>query len=222
MTKQKKTVIAVLAVILFVCEIIGLVLSFYNQMVIQGHPAYYVFKAYTQDSNILSMFSALALLIAAVKAIKNGTDISRKALLARYVTTCLTTVTFLIVVVVLMPNKNPEVGGFINNFFKGSLFFYHGFCPLLALAMFLFIEGKHYLKVSHIFLALLPTFLYAAIWISLVAFNIVPDEDAPYPFLRVHQQSIGTSVMWFCVIIGVAAVVAAVLYYIGRKKKGQE
>lgn len=68
MTRQKKTVIAVSAAILFVCEIIGLVLSFYNQMVKQGHPAYYVFKAYTQDSNILSMFSALALLIAAVVA----------------------------------------------------------------------------------------------------------------------------------------------------------
>lgn len=219
MTKQKKIVIAILAAILFVCEIIGLVLSFYNQMVKMGYPAYYVFKAYTQDSNILSMFSALALLVAAIKATKTGNGISRKVLVFRYVTTCLTTVTFLIVVVVLMPNKNPEVGGFINNFFKGSLFFYHGFCPILALIMFLFIEGKYYLKASNVFLALFPTFLYAIIWISLVAFNIVPDEEAPYPFLRVHQQSIGTSIMWFCIILGVAFAVAVIFYFIDRKRR---
>lgn len=217
MTKQKKSIIVIFASVLVVGEIIGLILSFYNQMKM-GNPAYFVFRAYTQDSNILSLFSALILLITTVKAIKSDSDISHKALVFRYVTTCLTTVTFLIVIVVLMPSKNPEVGGFMNNFIKGSLFFYHGFCPILALIMFLFMESGHNLKASNIFIALLPTFLYAIIWISLIAFNIVPDENAPYPFLRVHQQSVGTSVMWFCIILGVAAVVAIILYFIGREK----
>lgn len=217
MSNQRKKVVAILAFVLLVAEIIGLIISVINQLK-KGNPAYYVFKAYTQDSNILSMFSALVLLLAAVKAIKSGSEISHKALVFRYVTTCLTTVTFLIVVVVLMPNKDPEVGGFINNFFTGSLFWYHGFCPILAFIMFLFFEGKHDLKAKNIILAVIPTFLYAITWVSLVAFNIVPDEDAPYPFLRVHQQSVGTSVMWCCIILGVAAVVATVLYFIGREK----
>ena len=70
-----------------------------------------------------------------------------------------------------------------------------------------------------IFLGLLPTLLYTAVWISLIAFNIVPDDAAPYPFLKVHQQSVGTSVMWFCIVLGVASAVAVVLYFIGSKKK---
>lgn len=164
------------------------------------------------------MFSALVLLIAAVKAIKSESELSHKALVFRYVTTCLTTVTLLIVLVVLAPSNDPKTGGFVHNFFYGSLFWYHGFCPILALLMFLFFEGKHDLRAKNIILAIIPTFLYAITWVSLVAFNIVPDEDAPYPFLRVHQQSVGASVMWCCIILGVAAVVATVLYFIGREK----
>lgn len=217
MTKQQKQLIAALSAMLFMGEVIGLIISVLNQLK-KGNPWYYVFKAYTQDSNIISMFSAFVLLLATIKALRSESEISHKARVFRYVTTCLTTVTFLIVLVVLMPNKDPEVGGFMHNFFSGSLFWYHGFCPILALLMFLFFEGKHDLRAKNIILAIIPTFLYAIVWVSLVSFNIVPDEDAPYPFLRVHQQSVSTSVMWCCIILGVAAVVATVLFFIGREK----
>ena len=218
MTKQQKQLIAALSAMLFMGEVFGLIISVLNQLK-KGNPWYYVFKAYTQDSNILSMFSAFVLLLATIKALRSESEISHKALVFRYVTTCLTTVTLLIVLVVLAPSNDPDTGGFKHNFFSGSLFWYHGFCPILALLMFLFFEGKHDLRAKNIILAIIPTFLYAIVWVSLVSFYIVPDEDAPYPFLRVHQQSVSTSVMWCCIILGVAAVVATVLFFIGREKK---
>lgn len=218
MTKHQKQLIAALSAMLFMGEVFGLIISVLNQLK-KGNPWYYVFKAYTQDSNILSMFSALVLLIAAVKAIKSESELSHKALVFRYVTTCLTTVTLLIVLVVLAPSNDPDTGGFVHNFFYGSLFWYHGFCPILALLMFLFFEGKHDLRAKNIILAIIPTFLYAITWVSLVGFKIVKDKDAPYGFLHVHEQSVGTSVMWCCIILGVAAVVATVLFFIGREKK---
>ena len=34
-----------------------------------------------------------------------------------------------------------------------------------------------------------------------------------------QKKTVGTSIMWFCIIMGVATVVAVIFYFIGREKK---
>ena len=85
-----------------------------------------------------------------------------------YVTVTALTLTFLISLCVLAPVK-----GFVL-IFTGSRFFLHGLCPILAIITFCFVLKDLRLKLWTTFLCLLPVFIYACVYYTLV--RIVGEE----------------------------------------------
>lgn len=62
-------------------------------------------------------------------------------------------------------------------------------------------EKEPHLNTKSAFTATIPTLIYA---ILLIILNIVGAVDGPYPFLRVMNQPLYMSFVWFIVIVGSA------------------
>lgn len=72
-------------------------------------------------------------------------------------------ITFLVSLCLLAPVK-----GFVL-IFTGSRFFLHGLCPILAIVTFCFVLKDLHLRFAATFLCLIPVFVYACIYYTLVA-----------------------------------------------------
>jgi len=186
-------------------EIAGFVFSTWK------HGVWKQFIYYTQWSNLLLLIVTVIHLICIVRK-------QRKAVPAwvdrcRYYATCLTTVTFLVTVCILIPwYGHPE-------FFllQSNCLFQHLLCPILAIASLPFLRpmGKKDPK-----LAVIPTLIYGIVMYTLNYLRVV---DGPYPFLKVHDQPWYMSVLWFLVLLIVAYGVAVLLRKLcGLKKAPSE
>ena len=78
------------------------------------------------------------------------------------------------------------------------------------------------LLVLAMMLALVPTVLYGVydLW-----GNLTGRIDGPYPFMRVYDQTLPKSLMWFVVILGTNLLYALLLWWLGgngrkHRKKG--
>jgi len=180
MKKNKKSLIFNLLIILF--EIIGFILTIKNNGKIS-------FEYYTEDSNILALGSSLLFCYYLIRK----KDIPRNVQLFKYMTTICMTVTFLVVLFILIPMYKFDFNFFL---FKGSLLYHHLICPLLTIISFLFLDKLDDFKRKDTIIALSFTIIYAIILITL---NILGIVDGPYPFLMVRKQSIKMSLIW-CII----------------------
>ena len=82
-----------------------------------------------------------------------------------------------------------------------------------------FLKKEPHLDAKSAFTATIPTLIYA---IVLIILNILGVVDGPYPFLRVMNQPVYMSFVWFIVIVGGAFFLALLLQKlnsIGRKSK---
>ncbi len=172
---------------------------------VDKHGMWGQFVYYTQCSNYLLLIATVVHLICLLRR-SVPTAVERFL----YIATCLTSVTFLVTVCVLIPwYGHPE-------FFllKTNGLFHHLLCPLLAVAGLPFL---HPMRKKDARLALIPTFVYGIILYTLNYFRIV---DGPYPFLKVHAQPWYMSVLWFMILAGVAFGIAAALRLLcGRKRQ---
>jgi hypothetical protein len=184
-------------------EIAALVLS------IQKHGFWKQFQFYTQWSNFILMAVTVAHLICLIRQRKiQGKQIPARVEKCLYCATCMTTVTLLVTVCVLIPwYGHPEYFMLETNGL-----FHHLLCPVLAIASLPFLRrmGKQESRI-----ALIPTLLYGIVMYIL---NYLRLADGPYPFLKVHDQPWYMSVLWFLVLLGAACGVAAGLRKLcGRK-----
>lgn len=189
----KKRLLASLIInaVIFVLEIVGLILS------IQAHGAG-LFQFYTQDSNILAMLACGACVVAALIGLKKKSTAPPVWIkLSKYMATCCLAVTFLVVIFVLCPTYGP--GSMKIFMFSGSMLYHHLICPILALLSFIFLEPEPPLQKKHVWFAMIPTALYAAVALVL---NVARLMDGPYPFLHVYEQPVYLSIVWFVVILG--------------------
>ena len=128
----------------------------------------------------------------------------------RYYATCLTTVTFLVTVCILIPwYGHPE-------FFllQSNCLFQHLLCPILAIASLPLLRK---VRKQDCLIAVIPTLLYGIVFYTLNYLRVV---DGPYPFLKVHDQPWYMSVLWFLVLLVVAYGVAVLLRKpCGRKRE---
>ena len=132
--------------------------------------------------------------------------------LIKYSATLSVTLTFLMVLLVLMP-----LGDFNYQFYliDDGAFFRHILCPLLAIISFLFFENtslENSLKNN--LRAVYFTIIYTVIMAIL---NILRIIVGPYPFLEVYNQSVLMSVIWIIVILGLDLVLARILLYVKNR-----
>lgn len=180
-------------------EIAGLVFS------IGKHGWWGQFVYYTQCSNYILMIACAVHLVCLLRR-----SVPAAVERLRYIATCLTAVTFLVTVCILIPwYGHPE-------FFllETNGLFQHLLCPILAVAGLPFLGKK---RKKDCLWALLPTVVYGVILYTL---NYARAVDGPYPFMRVHDQPWYMSVIWFVALAAAAYGIAAGLRLLcGRKRK---
>ena len=164
-----------------------------------------IFVYYTKDSNLLSLIASIVFAASAGLALRNGKDsvpVSVRTL--RYVATCCLTVTFLTVTFVFAPMIGK--GGIRKMLLSGAMLFTHLLCPVAAVLSFLLLEHRPVLMKKTVWIALIPTVLYAAVAVLL---NILRVWKGPYMFLLVYEQPVWASVLWGIMILSGA-------YFVGK------
>lgn len=180
-----------------------------------------MFIFYTEDSNILSACICAMVAVGQLVCIFTGRELPRWLHTLKYIATCCLTMTFLTVVFVLGPMYEDGNGWYIM-LFTGSMLYHHFLNPVVAMVSFLLFEREPRLPLASVPLALVPTIVYGVydLW-----GNITGRIDGPYPFMRVYDQTIQESLMWFAIILGTNLLYAFVLWWLGgngkkHRKKG--
>ncbi|MCH4265735.1 MAG: hypothetical protein LKF79_03725 [Solobacterium sp.] len=153
-----------------------------------------LFLYYTEDSNLVNLCMCVVFLIFGFKAYRNGTEVPHTVKVLRYVGTCLVSLTFLVVVLVLAP-----MFGYVQFLFSGAFVYTHFLCPILSFISLVFLEQQPVLKKKDAVYAVLPTLIYAVI---IVYMNIARLTVGPYPFLHVYEQPWYLSILWCVAILG--------------------
>lgn len=170
---------------------------------------YLAYEYYTQLSNY---FGFIATIIYTCFFI-NKKKIPKWVSILKYSATLSMTVTFLVVAFILTPMLGFK-DIFVWIFFTGSNLFYHTLCPIIMFISFVFYE-KHDIKgFRDTFRAMYFTMIYAVIFIAL---NILKIYEGPYPFLKVYDQPVYMSIIWFILIVGGAFGIGKGIMWIKRK-----
>lgn len=167
------------------------------------------FQYYTLDSNLF------LLLVCVVQAWYESNILLGKRFFVpswvralKYCAVCTTTVTFFVVLFVLVP-----LGGglpiLLTAFTQGAMLYHHLLCPVLGLVSFIFADRASLPDRRVTLWALVPTLLYAVVTISL---NLARLLRGPYPFLYVYEQPVYMSVVWCIVICGFAWILAFLVW----------
>ena len=189
---RKYEVSIILNASIIILEIIGLFLAYESIKAID-------LSYYTIDSNIFLLISCILYLIYRNRS-------SKVLSLLKYSSTLSVLVTFLVVVLVLLPMLDFN---FSFLFLEHGGLFLHLLCPLMAFVSFVFFETHDIDNtLKNNLRALYFTIVYAAILISL---NILKIVDGPYPFLKVYEQSVFASIIWIIAILGGTFVLSKIL-----------
>ena len=179
-----------------------------------------IIEYYTEDSNILSAISSIIFVVFLLikKDIKH---IPNWVCVLRFIgTTCLT-LTFIVVVTILVPlDTNSLKDGYVRFLLQGSMLYHHFLCPVISFISFsIFEANKNLNKKKYIWYALIPTFIYGLIFIIL---NILKVVNGPYPFLRVYNQSVFVSLIWIVVIFSVNYLMAQLILYLNQLRANRD
>lgn len=151
---------------------------------------------YTQLSNLVTALSALLYLF--FPAAPTITTL-------RYLSTCMLVMTFLVTTCVLIP-----MGGDAKKLlWSGNGIYHHVLCPVVSTVSYIIFEQHS----GVIWLPVAVTLLYGVVMLYL---NWIRKVDGPYPFFRVHQQSVVTTVLWMVVLIAVMAGISAGVAAVAR------
>ena len=165
---------------------------------------------YTLDSNVFLAVAALIycgnlfpVLFGWKKAIP-GTV--RKL---KYIATAAISITFFVVLFVLPFYYDSYFAGLRTLLFSGSNLYLHLLSPLCAIASFLCFDPVSERSKALPFLSILPMLAYALVTTLL---NLLRVIYGPYPFLRVYEQPVWVSVLWFFGLALFALAIGAGLY----------
>ena len=103
--------------------------------------------------------------------------------------------------------------------FTGSMLYHHFLNPVLAILSLVLFERLPRLPLGQVWWALVPTILYGLYDLH---GNITGAIDGPYPFMRVYDQTIQETLMWFTIILVTNLLYAFLLWWLGgngRKSK---
>ena len=196
---MKKKMDVYLNVLIIILEVIGLIIS----IKAFGKD---VFIYYTQDSNIFLMLASIFYL-----ATYKNKDRKLVSVL-KFGATLSVLVTFLVVITILSPTMHLSYHWLL---LEDANLFYHTLCPILAVVTFLFFDKVEVKGFKDILGALVFTFIYTGVFLIL---NLAKVVEGPYPFLRVYENSILVTIIWFIVIEG-GAILLAKLLEMGKQKQ---
>ena len=182
----------ILCLIILLLEARGLFLSI-------GDRRWKVFAFYTQLSNIVTAFSALAVVVFGQTAV---------TILLRYLSSCMLVMTFFVTCCILIPmGGDPKL-----LLFSGNGLYHHLIIPVVSVGSYLLAEG-HVPSLGAILLPTALTFLYGMVMLDL---NYRDVFEGPYPFFRVKNQSAGATVLWMTALTGAIALIALAVFFLGR------
>ncbi len=179
-----------------------------------------MFYFYTQDSNLILMISCLIMAIFQLRIITNkSNEIPAGLQRLKFIATSVVTLTFLIVVFVLIPLAGWD--SLLDKLFLKAKLYHHFLCPLLAFFSFVCLEKNPKLKIKDTVYALIPTVVYALI---LTILNILKIVEGPYPFFKVYEQSVFISCIWFITILTVAYGICVMVFFLNgiSKRRGSK
>ena len=144
---------------------------------------------YTQLSNLVTALSVLLYLFFPDAPIVTT---------LRYLSTCMLVLTFIVTTCVLIP-----MGGDAKKLlWSGNGIYHHVLCPVVSTISYVGFERHS----SPVWLPVAVTLVYGIVMLYL---NWIRKVDGPYPFFRVHQQSVGKTVLWMVVLMAVMAAISA-------------
>lgn len=119
----------------------------------------------------------------------------------RFVSTSCLCLTFVVVLIVLLPADFAENGSIAiyRKLFSPVNFWHHTAIPVASILSFILLEKKPVLNFKVTLAAIFPTIMYAVVVIFL---NILKVLDGPYFFVRVYNQPWFMSVIWTIVVLG--------------------
>ena len=136
----------------------------------------------------------------------------------KFISTSCLAMTFLTVVIILAPMYEDGNGWYIM-LFTGSMLYHHFLNPVLAILSLVLFERLPRLPLGQVWWALVPTIIYGLYDLH---GNITGTIDGPYPFMRVYDQTIQETLMWFAIILVTNLLYAFLLWWLGgngRKSK---
>lgn len=191
---SKRKIALILNVIILLLEVLAFGYTILNSHKIQ-------IEYYTNDSNLITLFSSLLFIILYRKKIELVKDL-------RFLSTILLTITFLVVIFILCPmyNFNYKLLMFTNTFLV-----FHTICPILSFISYVFFEEGSKNK----YLGLIFTIAYT---IVLIMLNILDLVVGPYPFLEVKKQSLLMISIWGIIILGGSYLIGLLIYKLNKQK----
>ena len=127
------------------------------------HMGIRTFCMFTVDSNIFAGLTMLLCVPYAVDGLRTGYyHLPDWIVLLMHASVTAVALTFLVSLCILAPVK-----GFVL-IFTGSRFFLHGVCPILSIVTFCCFINSHLIRFRESFLALIPVFIYAAVYLIMV------------------------------------------------------
>ena len=191
---KKKAMICNLLIVIF--EVIALILYMNRNHTLS-------LEFYTMDSNILALITSILFLVFYKKEYKWINNL-------RFITTSCLMVTFIVVVTVLIPVYKYNYQDFL---LRGSMLYLHILCPVISTISYIFFEKKSQKN----YLGVVSIIVYDLILITL---NLLKIVDGPYPFLRIYEQSVLMSIIWFILITGGCYIIGVLLNKLNDKTKG--
>ncbi|MBR1732018.1 MAG: hypothetical protein IJ725_06265 [Ruminococcus sp.] len=159
---NKKILAALILNILVVIATAAITISYYfysnNPLVETGLDSY---KFFTTDSNILAAFSSLVLIPFEIQILRGKrSKLPHVAVVFKYIGMVSVMLTFLTVMTLLMPQYGAA---FI---LLGTATHMHLLGPLTAFVTFVFLETDSKIKLTETLFALIPSFLYGAVYLT--------------------------------------------------------
>lgn len=184
---KKKDVSLILNILIIIFELIGFIVT----IKVNSRISY---EFFTEDSNILMLFSSLLFVIYLLLNKKIPSWLKQ----FKYLSTVCLTLTFFVVLLILAPMYNFNYGYML---FHQSMLYQHLICPILSIVTFIFFDDLRDYNKRDNFIGISFTLVYAIVLIVLNLINVI---EGPYPFLMVRNQSLLASLIWLITIPGLS------------------
>lgn len=179
-------------------------------IIISKRDGWATFKWYTVLSNVFCGISSIIFLVYLAKTFNGKSEIPSWVFKIRYAATCTVTLTFIVVIAVLAPQRGP--GGHKEMMLESFGLYLHTLAPIFSILSFMLVE-KNEVIFKDSFIAIFPTFLYAIVCIILNCLKVL---EGPYFFLNVKKLG-GLKICMWVVILSAAAFLINYLLYLIHK-----
>lgn len=214
--KNRLIIALVLNLLIVFLEAFALFGTFFNN---DGSFNWEFFQYYTHYSNVFVFLSSIYVSLELMKEIlsSSGERTSYLSRLFKYMSSSMITLTFLVVIFVLVPSNGFRDWKFY--LFKKNFIFEHLVCPILSILGITVFGDYRDFALKETVLASVPTAFYAVV---ITILNLTGTIEGPFTFAMVYKQSWYVSVFWFVGLVGGSMGIAYGLLWLARKIKVAE